>query len=112
MNAKRAVPLAVLLVGMLVIGGLFGCSPAMQVKRVSAAEAASCEELGSVRALQLFPYGRTGPTPWKVRRDALVKTWELGGNALRTTHQNTRAIVGSWEIVYEGIALKCNFGNA
>ncbi|MCH8883114.1 MAG: hypothetical protein IIA41_06395 [SAR324 cluster bacterium] len=112
MNAKRAVPLAVLLVGMLAIGGLFGCSPAMQVKRVSAAEAASCEELGSIRAVQLFPYGRTGPTPWKVRRDAQVMVWEMGGNALRTTHQDTRAAVGSWEIVYEGVALKCDFGDA
>ncbi len=111
MNAMRAVPLAVLLLGALTAGGLFGCSPAMQVKRVSAEKAASCEELGSVRAVQLFPYGRVHPTPWKVRLDALVLTWEKGGNALITTHQDTRAVVGSWEIVYEGVALKCDFGD-
>ena len=95
--------------GALLMGAICGCSPSMQVRRVEAAEARSCERLDRFRLVGLYPFGQSTLSTLQLRHQARRRAWEMGGNAMLTTNEYIEVGEGGWDIVYEGIALKCDF---
>ncbi len=88
---------------------LLACSPAMQVRTVTALEAEGCERLGSFRAAEVVHYGNIHPLVFQVRRKAQVKAWEMGANSMHTEDEGIIPATGHWIVYYQGEALKCPF---
>ena len=103
----RAILLAT--AGALLLGAIYGCSPSMQVRRVEAAKAQSCERLDRFQLVEFFPFGQATPSAYKVRHHARRRAFEMGGNAMLITNQYIEVTQGGWDIFYEGVGLKCDF---